>query len=240
MGILGRNKGLKPVDLVFKMDKEISTSLENKSAWRPRPAKTLRSYYHTLLQTIFGRLGESFVNAAVELCLLLMDADEHALYEWLKEGCEHQSYQVNKELRKHNATLAELNAHYRSSYVSMIISLNNMKDKQLGQHNHGQSQAKRPDIICLSLLLKAENAAKPTWWNKSTIDGYRKAEKDHLDGDWYDAAAKLLGLPFFPPGLEDGFWDSGDRNLSQEQMAQVEPKNGESDNSVNLEADHGE
>jgi len=211
MGILGRNKGLKPWELVFNMTKSISTSLENKSTWRPRPAKTLRSYYHKTLQDVYGGLGEAFVNAAVELCLLLMDADEHAVRAWLKAKCEHQSYQVNQALFRHGAEPEELTVHYRSSYVSMIISLNNMKDKQIGHRNHGNSQAKRPDIICLALLLKAQGASRPKWWDAPEINAYRAAEKQHLDGDWYSAAAKLLGLESFPPGLEDGVWDSEEK-----------------------------
>jgi len=215
MGILGRNKGLDPKTLVFKMTSKISTSLENKSAWRPRPAKTLRSYYRKTLDIVYGGISEQFVLAAVELCLILMDADEHAVKEWLKATCEQQSYRINQTLVKYGATPAELSAHYRSSYVSMIISLNNMKDKQLGHRNHGTSQAKRPDIICLALLLKAEGASEPTWWNKPEIDSYRAAEKQHLDSDWYDAAAQLLGLETVPHGLENGIWESSKQNTTQ-------------------------
>lgn len=221
MGILGRNKGLKPRELVFNMTKEVSTSLENRSAWRPRPAKTLRSYYLATLKPIYGEIGDAYVAAAAELCLLLMDADEKAIHAWLEAQCEHQNYQVNQALRKYRATPPELNAHYLSSYVSMIISLNNMKDNQLGHRNHGLSQAKRPDIICLALLLKAQKAQKPLWWDLPEINAYRAAEKDHLDGNWYDAAAKLLGLDAFPKGLEDGVWDS-----SQETPQQKEEESG--------------
>lgn len=207
MGILGRNKGLKPWELVFKMEKKISTSLENRSAWRPRPAKTLRSYYEKTIETMYGGLGQNFVRAAVELSLLLMDVDEPAIATWLKAGCEHQSIIINKTLKENNATPSELKAHYESSYVSMIISLNNMKDKQLGRHNHEASEAKRPDIICLGLLLKARNEPQPTWWNEPIFASYRADEKKHLDGDWYQDAARLLGLSEYPPSFEDGEWD---------------------------------
>ena len=129
MGILGRNKGLRPWQLVFKINRAISASLENKSAWRPRPAKTLRSYYKKTLDTVYGGLGSDFVSAAVELSLVLTDADEPAVAAWLKAGCEHQSFEINKALKDNGATPLELKAHYESSYVSMVISLNNMKDK---------------------------------------------------------------------------------------------------------------
>ncbi|WEW61196.1 hypothetical protein PRK78_006686 [Emydomyces testavorans] len=206
MGIVGRNKGLRPWDLVFNMDKSISTSLETRSTWRPRPGKTLRSYYETTLETVYGGLGQSFVRAVVELSLILLDADEHAVAAWLKAGCDHQSILINKALTERKATPEELKAHYESSYVSMIISLNNMKDKQVGHYNHETSEAKRPDIICLGLLLKARGHPQPLWWNEPLFASYRADEKKHLDSDWYQDAAKLLGLAVYPPGFEDGEW----------------------------------
>jgi hypothetical protein len=207
MGILGRNKGLRPWQLVFKVDKATSTSLEGGSAWSPRPAKTLRSYYQKTLDNIYGGLGPNFVSAAVELSLILMDADEPAIAAWLRAGCEHQSFEINKALLANDATAAELKAHYESSYVSMIISLNNMKDKQLGRHNHDSALAKRPDIICLGLLLKARGERQPAWWNDKVFNDYRADEKKHLDSNWYQAAAALLGLPVYPHGFEDDHWD---------------------------------
>jgi hypothetical protein len=207
MGILGRNKGLRPRQLVFKMNPDISTRLESRSAWRPRPAKTLRTYYEKTLDTIYGRLGSDFVSAAVELSMILMDADEPAIAAWLKANCEHQSFEINKALQGNGATPAERKAHYESSYVSMIISLNNMKDKRLGRRNHDEAKAKRPDIICLGLLLKSRGEPQPAWWNDSKFSTYRADEKKHLDGDWYDDAARLLGLSACPPGFEDGNWD---------------------------------
>ncbi|KAH0536653.1 hypothetical protein FGG08_006479 [Glutinoglossum americanum] len=207
MGILGRNKGLTPWQLVFKMNKNISTSLEGGSAWSPRPAKTLRSYYVKTLDTIYGGLGPDFVSAAVELSLILLDADGPAVAAWLRAGCEHQNFEINKALQGNGATDAELKAHYESSYVSMIISLNNMRDKQLGRHNHETAQAKRPDIICLGLLLKARGEREPAWWNDNIFNSYRADEKKHLDSDWYQAASTLLGLPAYPPGFENGYWN---------------------------------
>jgi hypothetical protein len=137
-----------------------------------------------------------------------MDAYEPAIAAWLQAGCEHQSFEINKTLQSLKATPAELRAHYESSYVSMIISLNNMRDKQLGRKNHEVAQAKRPDIICLALRLKAlgvENT--PHWWNSPEIDGYLAGERQHLDHDWYQDAAKLLGLAAYPEGLENGHWN---------------------------------
>ena len=44
MGILGRNKGLQPKNLVFNMSRAVSTSMEDFGTWAPRPNKVLRSY----------------------------------------------------------------------------------------------------------------------------------------------------------------------------------------------------
>lgn len=208
MGILGRNKGLKPGQLVFKMTRQISSSLEQKSTWRPRPSKTLRSYYWKTLDAQYHGLGEEYVDAAVELSLILMDAYEPAIATWLQAGCEHQSFEINKTLQVLKATPDELRAHYESSYISMIISLNNMRDKQLGRKNHEVAQAKRPDIICLALRLKALGVENPpSWWNSPEIEGYLNGERQHLDHDWYQDAAKLLGLAAYPEGLENGHWN---------------------------------
>ncbi|PNP85357.1 hypothetical protein FNYG_01186 [Fusarium nygamai] len=206
MGILGRNKGLKPGNLVFNMNRELSTQLENDSTWYPRPSKTLRSYYQKLLDDIYGSLGTSFVCVAMELSLILMDASSTAVASWLQAGCEHQSIQVNEDLKRHGATDEELRAHYESSYVSMIISINNMKDAKVGQHNHGKAQVVRPGIICLGLLLKARDKPRPAWWGMEKFCSYRKGEDDNLDSKWKGSAAKLLGLQSYPSADGDDFW----------------------------------
>ena len=132
MGILGRNKGLNPQRLVINMTAGLSKWLGNTSAWNPRPSKARRSYYITYLRPLYHGIGESYINAAVELCLLLHNADEPAIRAWLQSHCEQQSYTLNKAMVQANATQPELAAHYESSYVSMIMSLNYMKDEKLG------------------------------------------------------------------------------------------------------------
>ncbi|KAI3316629.1 hypothetical protein HD806DRAFT_517158 [Xylariaceae sp. AK1471] len=194
MGILGRNKGLKPSTLIFNLDRALSTHLENNSAWYPRPAKTLRSYYHKLATEVYGGLGDAFVLAAIELSLILMDATPTAVSAWLTAGCEQQSIGVNNDLQDAGATDEELRAHYESSYVSMIISLNNMKDNKVSQENHGRAEVIRPDITCLGLLLKARKLPEPSWWELEKFRSYRSVEDSHLDYKWKEAAARLLGL----------------------------------------------
>lgn len=206
MGILGRNKGLSPTHLVFNQDRRTSGHLETHSAWYPRPAKTLRSYYHKVAQDVYGSLSEAFVSAAVELSLILMDAEPGAIGAWLNRTCEQQSIKVNEYLRQYRATPKELEAHYHSSYVSMIISLNNMKDGQVGQHNHGKADTVRPDVTCLGLLLKARGEPMPSWWMETSFVSLRASEEEHLDFAWKEAAAMLLGLPSFPAEFANASW----------------------------------
>jgi hypothetical protein len=149
---------------------------------------------------VYGGISDQFVLAAVELSLILMDADSHAIATWLEGYCEHQYLYVNQRLQQLEATPEELKAHYESSYVSMVISLNNMRTRNLGRPGRGiDSKEKpcRPDIICLGLLLKARDQPEPKWWVH---------ERTLLNGEWYNDAAKLLGLSSCPHGFENGQW----------------------------------
>lgn len=196
MGILGRNKGLNPKQLVFKMNRDISTFMENYSTWAPRPYKVLRSYYAATLEKQFAGLGPDFVAAAVELALLLMDVRDQAIAAWLEEGMEHQSLYINKEIAKYSTNKkAELKAHYESSYVSMIISLNNM-DRRMKYRSASNKLLLRPDLICACLLLKARGEPEPHWWSQTHLVDVRKNQMAALssESDWKQPMAKLLGL----------------------------------------------
>lgn len=211
MGILGRNKGPKPRELVFKMDTEVSSHMENFSTWRPRPAKVLRSFYHKTLSAQYGGLGSEFVSAAVELALLLADVPYWAVDKWLEAGLEHQSMETNQDLAKeylHHATSEERNAalraHYRSSYVSMIISLNCMDTREESHHEKGNALC-RPDLLCLGLLLKAQGHPEPKWWNLESVKARRTGQIEHLGrhSDWKMPMTRLLGLERFPDGFDE-------------------------------------
>ena len=211
MGILGRNKGLQPKNLVFNMSRAVSTSMEDFGAWAPRPNKVLRSYYMSTLKAQYGGLGQAYVDAATELALLLMDVPPEALAAWLKAGMEHQSVKWNGEIAEADSDNmeAELKANYESSYVSMILSLNYM-DKRLNARSANQQLASRPDIICTGLLLKARGAKEPLWWNQPMVVEARNAQMDALEGNhWKEPMAQLLGLPRWPPSLEksQSLWD---------------------------------
>lgn len=204
MGILGRNKGLRPRSLVFKTEKKVAPMMENFGTWAPRPSKVLRSYYTKALEEQYRGLGEAYVNAATELALLLMDIPSTAIAAWLRAGAEHQSIKWNREIAKaRGSNKEELRAHYESSYVSMIISLIYM-DKRMETSSADEDLVSRPDLICMGLLLKARGAPEPTWWNNSTLAEARKNQIDALGQEnWKEPMALLLGLGEWPPGFEN-------------------------------------
>ena len=209
MGILGRNKGLKPANLVFDTSKKVATSMENFGTWAPRPNKVLRSYYSKALEEQYGGLGAAYVGAATELALLMMDVPPAAVSAWLRAGLEHQSIEWNRELASvaSQNRNAELKAHYESSYVSMIISLNYMDGRM--ETSADERLVSRPDIICTGLLLKARDQPEPLWWNNSSLADARKTQIDALQGDWKSPMALLLGLPQWPNRFEEhpSIWD---------------------------------
>lgn len=209
MGILGRNKGLQPWKLMFRSNSQIASHLENSSTWTPRPAKVLRSFYKQTLYSQYHGLGQDFVDSVVELALLMMDMPNRAINNWLQLGLEHQSLDINGFLA--NVALAAasseersatLSAHYESSYVSMIISLNAMN--LLGTIG-------RPELICTGLLMKARGLDEPTWWKMKEAQAIRQNELRCLstEVDWKIHAAMLLGLDDWPYGFDDNVWEVG-------------------------------
>ena len=204
MGILGRNKGLQPKNLVFNMSRAVSSSMEDFGTWAPRPNKVLRSYYMSTLRGQYGGLGQAYVDAATELALLLMDVPPQAIAAWLNAGMEQQSLERNRQIAEaesENRT-QELEANYQCSYVGMIMSLNYMDKKVGSRFAHGRP-THRPDILCTGLLLKAWGAHEPRWWNQPVFVEARKREIAALEGDmWKDPASLLLGLACWPPGFE--------------------------------------
>ncbi|KAK5230228.1 hypothetical protein LTR72_001763 [Exophiala xenobiotica] len=218
MGILGRNKGLQPGRLVFDTtDRNVIWHMENVSTWTPRPAKVLRSFYKTTLNAQYSGLGPAYVAAAVELALILSDAPHWAVNKWLTESLEHQSLQKNvllAEILEKSASTEEENAtamkaHYESSYVSMILSLNymslRMKDRQ-HTYSHGHAvPVGRPDFLCTGILLKARGFAEPSWWTRTEVHQQIRLEIRCLptELDWRYPMAKLLGLDGWPQGFDD-------------------------------------
>ena len=232
MGILGRNKGLDPGKLVFRMSRPVSTHMENNSTWAPRPAKVLRSFYIKTMSEQYHGLGEDYVASAVELALLMADMPHWAVCKWLSEGLEHQSLDLNRFLARNvvydvpEERAFALAAHYESSYVSMIISLNNMDPRMKDKHER-RAVICRPDLLSTGLLLKAWGHREPSWWNREDVRVRRANEIRQLatevhnthdthdthethEAPWKMPIARLLGLKDWPKGFENNpsQWDN--------------------------------
>lgn len=211
MGIIGRNKGLQPWRLVFRFDSAVSSHMENASTWTPRPTKVLRSFYKSTMKAQYDGLGEDYVNATVELALIVADMPHWAINRWLNERLEHQSLQKNiflAETALFAATDEErhaaLTAHYESSYSSMILSLNYMDLRMKTNQESRAVTICRPDLYCIGILLKARSYPEPSWWNKKEVSEARDHERKCLSEelDWKLPMAKLLGLDKWPMGFE--------------------------------------
>jgi hypothetical protein len=175
MGILGRNKGLRPFMLVFdhgdarkkqrginrKSNVSITAHLENTSVWYPRPNKVMRSYYYKEMIEQFGGLGDDYVGAATELAVILLDCPARAITKWLSLSLEQQSIELNQLMSGRfshhydvHATPAQLQTLYCASYTSMILSLNYFPS------NPFTGRFVRPDLICFALLWLAEESVE--------------------------------------------------------------------------------
>ncbi|KAF8421364.1 hypothetical protein EV426DRAFT_608893 [Tirmania nivea] len=204
MGVLGRNRGLKPASLVFDANNSsIIPALEGGSTWAPRPQKVLRSYYNTTMKTQYGWLGPAYIAAAAELALIFADCPWKATRAWLEHEMAQQDIELNKIMQqeqhpKGTISSEDLNAMYRSSYVSMVMSLNNMRWKRRDKWTN----LKRPDLLCGALLLYAETNNVPAWWSEDWATSRIRKEVDSLAGEWREPMAGLLGLASFPAGME--------------------------------------
>jgi hypothetical protein len=143
----------------------------------------------------------------VELALIFADCGHHSIKAWLRAGMEQQSIDFNRALRQSTiqASNQELNACYRASYTSMIISINYMHEV----HRRPDSKLKmiRPDLHCMVLLLRAEGSSRPSWWGNQVIIGRLRLESQGLTGTWKDPAAWLLGLAHFPSDHDFNEWN---------------------------------
>jgi hypothetical protein len=153
----------------------------------------------------YERLGIPYVNAATELALIFADCASDAISTWFKEKLEQQSITLNRDLRQPAiaATAQQLNACYRASYTSMIISINFMPEvtKRIDI-----VKWIRPDLHCMALLLRAEGAPEPAWWRSGYATNRLNDETRGLKGNWRDPAAWLLGLSHFPSQHDFAYW----------------------------------
>ena len=223
MGILGRNKGLAPFQLVFDIHDrrktergvfrsdpkyKVTTELEATSVWFPRPNKVMRSFYQKSMEEQYSGIGAEFVSVAVELALILLDCPPAAAKIWLDQNLEQQSIELNRRMSNRPegsiGTLAsreQLQTLYRASYTSMIISLN-----YFDQTQHNSGSVRRPDLTCFALLWLAEGGDAPAWWGEEWVQKRLKEEANVLRGRWQRAASWLLGLDDVPTLLNLAEW----------------------------------
>ena len=218
MGILGRNKGLAPFQLVFDIydrrkkergiirsdpTRKVTGELEATSVWYPRPNKVMRSFYQKAMEDQYSGLGPEFVGVAVELALILLDCPPEVTLQWLNQNLEQQSMELNRCMSGALASsAAQLQTLYRASYASMIISINYLGHdvSDTGKNAH------RPDLTCFALLWLAEGGTAPDWWNQQWVQTRLVSEANSLKGNWKRAASWLLGLGDVPQILDLNVW----------------------------------
>eukprot|EP00180_Rhodochaete_pulchella_P001196 Plantae.Rhodophyta-Rhodochaete_pulchella.ctg20138.p1 GENE.Plantae.Rhodophyta-Rhodochaete_pulchella.ctg20138~~Plantae.Rhodophyta-Rhodochaete_pulchella.ctg20138.p1 ORF type:complete len:328 (+),score=26.37 Plantae.Rhodophyta-Rhodochaete_pulchella.ctg20138:193-1176(+) len=125
-GILGRNKGLRPKAILFRDEYKSPGVNVDLSPYDPRPSKTSIKKRSESMAAEYGGLGQSFVNAAVELALLLQDIDDAISVIWLRREMEQQdlawSWTVARE--EESETGGAGMASYCLQYVVMLTGLN--------------------------------------------------------------------------------------------------------------------
>jgi hypothetical protein len=210
-GHIRPEQGTSALEACFRFDSAVSSHMENASTWTPRPTKVLRTFYKSTMKAQYDGLRENYVNATVELALIVADMPHWAINRWLNERLEHQSLQKNiflTETALFAATDEErhaaLTAQYESSYSSMIFSLNYMDLRMKTNQESRAVTICRPDLYCVGILLKARSYPEPSWWNKKEVSEARDYERKCLSEelDWKLPMAKLLGLDKWPMGFE--------------------------------------
>lgn len=182
-GILARNKGLEPQRLVCNLrTKQSFRAFEENSVFWPRPAKTLRSFYHAELARSYSGLGEDYVTAATELALLLADAGHAAIHDWLDGHMEHQDIELNNEIAGLGASLEDLSRLYRGHYATMLVSLSVHKS---GIHV-------RPELAVFRALCKLETGEVFPQWLSSDSLRARQREEDALIGQRGQALVEAI------------------------------------------------
>jgi hypothetical protein len=158
-GILARNKGLQPWNLVCNLDvnKSLNIFEENSVQW-PRPAKTLRSIYRAEFARTFSLLGDAYVTAATELALLLADTSDDLVEDWLDGMMEHQDLSLNAQVAALGASGEDLARLYKGQYAAMLVSLS----------THDRGVRLRPEILVYDALCQLEGVETRARWVSAT------------------------------------------------------------------------
>jgi len=171
-GILARNKGLEPWNLVCNLDRSGSLRMfeENSIQW-PRPSKTLRNVYRAEFAGTFSLLGDAYVTAATELALLLADTSDELIEDWLDGMMEHQDLRLNRQVSALGASGEDLNRLYKGQYAAMLVSL--------GTHERGIRL--RPELLVYDALCQLEGVEiRDRWVSATAIIDRRVQELAHL------------------------------------------------------------
>ncbi|KAK7439385.1 hypothetical protein VKT23_017608 [Stygiomarasmius scandens] len=193
-GIFGRNKGLQPQTFILQLDLK---KLEEKSVQWPRPSKVLRSYYLRDMQNMYGPLGDSFVNCATELALLLADTRPSIIYDWLAANLEHQDLDLNRRAAELGASNDDLQLLYRLSYAAMLVSLS----------SHALGHRSRPEMtIFKAYVTRVEGRpGLPEWACNEELQERLKNEHEGIDprSDLDGLVEAVLPLYRFPPESQE-------------------------------------
>ncbi|KAF9429708.1 hypothetical protein BGZ76_001133 [Entomortierella beljakovae] len=173
-GIVSRNKGLYPKDLIYGLNAEamLTDEVETTSKWRPRPSKTSRSKYAEESGTQFSGLGPSFCAAVVEIALLMQDIPNNVLIKALKGNVEQQSSRKMWQVRELIDSIKLQDAMYVCQYMTLCAKLN-----WYGQNNT------RPDLLMGMMYASYKGWDYTINGNEERIYKILKEELEGLDLD---------------------------------------------------------
>lgn len=158
-GILARNKGLEPWNLVCNLNlKSTFRDFEENSVQWPRPAKTLRGVYRAEFERTFSLLGNAYVTAATELALLLADTSDDLVEDWLDGMMEHQDLSLNHHIAALGASGEDLARLYKGQYAVMLVSLS----------THKRGIRLRPELLVYDALCQLEDVENKSRWVSAT------------------------------------------------------------------------
>lgn len=175
-GILARNKGLQPVRLICNLEHKNSfRAFEEGSIFWPRPGKTLRSLFKTEFTQSYSLLGPSYIIAATELALLLVDIKTEIIEDWLNLNMEHQDIELNNTIAA-MASEEDFLRLYRGQYAAMLVSLS----------VHRIGIRLRPELLVFNATCRLEAADPPFWMEsedmQARIDDERQQLGSTVDG----------------------------------------------------------
>jgi hypothetical protein len=114
-----------------------------------------------------------FVCAATELALILADADDTAVRDWLEGRMEHQDIDLNHAAARMGASEDELDRLYRGHYAAMLVSLS----------VHRIGRRTRPELMVFHRMCQKEEVNIPAWALQQEMVDRKVREKLNAGGD---------------------------------------------------------